>query len=253
MQIHELPSGTPADSDLIPFDTGTVNYKTPFSGFDVGENTATFTSADEDDPAQFKTVDAVETGPIKTILNRLSMAVSNIRYIWKVLSDVVSKTAIINYNETSRSFNIYHDETHRLILNGGNASGGYQQFRTDVGSSYIVMNDDFGEVDIRLNKTDVKHRLYICDGTNQNYPENMVLRCGDSYIGKPNGLDRLNLVAGDGAYISIGSNAGETAGRLYLYCSGGLIVNGYVGYTGTFKDQTGKTVTVKNGIINTVV
>lgn len=85
MQIHELPSGTPVDSDLIPFDTGTVNYKTPFSGFDVGENTATFTSADEADPAQFKTVDPIETGPIKTILNRLSMAVSNIRYIWKTI------------------------------------------------------------------------------------------------------------------------------------------------------------------------
>ena len=85
MQIHELPSGTPVDSDLIPFDTGSVNYKTPFSGFDVGENTATFTSADEADPAQFKTVDPIETGPIKTILNRLSMAVSNIRYIWKTI------------------------------------------------------------------------------------------------------------------------------------------------------------------------
>lgn len=253
MQIHELPSGTPDIDDAIPFDTGGANYKAPFSSFEVGENTATFESSDEADPQQFKTVDPVETGPIKTILNRLSMAVSNVRYIWKVLSALVSKTAIINYNANSRSFSIYYDETHRLILNGGNASGGYQQFRADVGSSYIVMNDDFGEIDLRLNKNDAKHRLYICDGTNQNYPENMVLRCGDSYIGKPNGLDRLNLVAGDGAYISIGSNSGETAGRLYLYCSGGLIVNGYVGYTGTFKDQTGKTVTVKNGIINTVV
>ena len=69
MQIHELPSGTPTDSDLLPFDTGTANYKTPFSGFDVGENSATFTSADEADPSQFKTVSLVETGPIKTILN----------------------------------------------------------------------------------------------------------------------------------------------------------------------------------------
>lgn len=92
MQIHELPSGTPVDSDLIPFDTGTVNYKTPFSGFDVGENTATFTSADEADPAQFKTVDPVETGPIKTILNRLSMAVSNVRYLWKFIGQTVMGT-----------------------------------------------------------------------------------------------------------------------------------------------------------------
>lgn len=92
MQIHELPSGTPTDSDLLPFDTGTVNYKTPFSGFDVGENTATFTSADEADPAQFKTVDPIETGPIKTILNRLSTAVSNIRYIWKFIGQTAMGT-----------------------------------------------------------------------------------------------------------------------------------------------------------------
>lgn len=94
MQIHELPSGTPTDSDLLPFDTGTVNYKTPFSGFDVGENTATFTSADEADPAQFKTVDPIETGPIKTILNRLSMAVSNVRYIWKYFTELIGDTAM---------------------------------------------------------------------------------------------------------------------------------------------------------------
>ena len=55
MQIHELPSGTPETEDMIPFDTGESNYKTPFSGFDVGENTATFTSADEADPSIFKT------------------------------------------------------------------------------------------------------------------------------------------------------------------------------------------------------
>ena len=92
MQIHELPSGTPTDSDLLPFDTGTANYKTPFSGFDVGENSATFTSADEADPSQFKTVSLVETGPIKTILNSLSMAVSNVRYIWKVIGQTVMGT-----------------------------------------------------------------------------------------------------------------------------------------------------------------
>ena len=85
MQIHELPSGTPETEDMIPFDTGESNYNTPFSGFDVGENTATFESADEADPQQFKTVDTVETAPIKTVLNRLSMVASNVRYIWKMI------------------------------------------------------------------------------------------------------------------------------------------------------------------------
>lgn len=93
MQIHELPSGTPVDSDLIPFDTGSVNYKTPFSGFDVGENTATFTSGDDDDPQQFKTVDLIETGPLKTVLNRLSMAASNIRYLGKLIGNSIMGTS----------------------------------------------------------------------------------------------------------------------------------------------------------------
>ena len=31
MQIHELPSGTPTDSDLLPFDTGEANYKTLYN------------------------------------------------------------------------------------------------------------------------------------------------------------------------------------------------------------------------------
>lgn len=93
MQIHELPSGTPTDSDLLPFDTGEANYKTPFSGFDVGENTATFTSGDDDDPQQFKTVDLIETGPLKTVLNRLSMAASNIRYLGKLIGNSIMGTS----------------------------------------------------------------------------------------------------------------------------------------------------------------
>ena len=92
MQIHELPSGTPTDADLLPYDTGSANYKTPFSGFDVKENTATFTSGDEADPSQFKTVSLIETGPIKTLLNSLSMAVSNIRYIWKFIGQTAMGT-----------------------------------------------------------------------------------------------------------------------------------------------------------------
>lgn len=92
MQIHELPSGTPDIDDALPFDTGGANYKAPFSSFEVGENTATFESSDEADPQQFKTVDQVETGPIKTILNRLSMAVSNVRYLGKLIGNSIMGT-----------------------------------------------------------------------------------------------------------------------------------------------------------------
>lgn len=251
MQIHELPSGTPTDADLLPFDTGSVNYKTPFSGFDLKENTATFTSADEADPAQFKTVDPIETGPIKTVLNRLSMAVSNIRYIWKVLSGVNAKTQIINYNDATGQFSIYYDENHQFVFNRG-ISGSYELLKVNLGNMAFSANETFGELDMRVSNG-ILHRLYISDGGNPSYPEHMVLRCGDAFIERPTTLPhRLNLVAGDTSYISIGSNADETEGRIYLVCPGGLVVNGNLGWSGTFKDQTGKTVTVHNGIISSV-
>lgn len=200
MQIHELPSGTPVDSDLIPFDTGSVNYKTPFSGFDVGENTATFTSGDDDDPQQFKTVSLVETGPIKTILNSLSMAVSNVRYIWSVLSAVVSKTAIIAYNAADGFFNITHDASHRLIINKG-GNGQNELFRVDEGDANIILNDTTGQFDIHLD-TGVTHRFYLCDGSNNSYNEQMVLRCGNTYIERPSSADRLNIVSPGGVFIN---------------------------------------------------
>lgn len=200
MQIHELPSGTPVDSDLIPFDTGSVNYKTPFSGFDVGENTATFTSADEADPAQFKTVDPIETGPIKTILNRLSMAVSNIRYIWEILSAVVSNTAIINYDSDANTFNVTYDSTHRLILNKGGA-GQNELFRVDEGDANIVVNNTTGQFDLHLD-TGVTHRFYLCDGSNESYDEQMVLRCGDTYLERPASGNRLNIAAPGGIFMN---------------------------------------------------
>lgn len=94
MQIHELPSGTPETEDLIPFDTGEANYKTPFSGFDVGENTATFTSSDESNPAQYKSIgSALTSAPLKTILNKLSIAISNIRYFYYLIGNVAMGTS----------------------------------------------------------------------------------------------------------------------------------------------------------------
>ena len=200
MQIHELPSGTPDLDDAVPFDTGGANYKAPFSSFEVGENTATFTSADEDDPQQFKTVDPVETGPIKTILNRLSMAVSNIRYIWKILSVIVSKTLIINYTDTTGQFNVTHDSTHRLILNAG-YNGTNELFRVDAGDATLNCDNTHGFFDLHLD-AGVTHRFYVCDGTHQDYAEQMVLRCGDTYIERPSSGNRLNLVAPGGIFMN---------------------------------------------------
>lgn len=227
MQIHELPSGTPDLDDAVPFDTGGANYKAPFSSFEVGENTATFTSADETDPQQFKTVDPVETGVLKTILNRLSAAVSNVRYIWKILSAVVSKTAIINYNDATGDFSIYHDATHRLVLNRGGGER-YELFRLDVGDTSLNINNTQGLFDLKLD-SGVTHRIMVADGSSD-YPENMVIRCGSCYIERPSASNyshRLNIVAGDGAYLSLGSNPSEGVdGRAYMMAPGGFFING---------------------------
>ena len=200
MQIHELPSGTPTDSDLLPFDTGDANYKTPFSGFDVGENTATFTSGDEATPSQFKTVSLIETGPIKTILNRLSMVASNVKFIYSLVQSLLNKTTIINYNASAGEFNISHDSSHRLILNKG-VNGGYELFRLDAGDTTMVANDTTGQFDLHLDQG-VTHRIYLCDGSNNSYDEQMVLRCGNTYIERPSSADRLNLVSPGGIWMN---------------------------------------------------
>lgn len=92
MQIHELPAGQPQTSDLIPFDTGTVNYRAPFSGFDIGDNNVTFTTGDEADPSVYKTVSTVNTGTLKSLLNKITTVISNVRYIWKVIGQVAMGT-----------------------------------------------------------------------------------------------------------------------------------------------------------------
>lgn len=93
MQIHELPSGQPNTSDLIPFDTGTVNYQAPFSSFDLGNSTVTFTSDDEADPSVYKTVSWVGTSTLKSLLNKITTVISNVRYIWKVIGQVAMGTS----------------------------------------------------------------------------------------------------------------------------------------------------------------
>lgn len=240
MQIHELPSGTPDIDDALPFDTGGANYKAPFSSFEVGENTATFESSDEADPQQFKTVDPVVTGPIKTILKRLSMAVSNVRYIWKVLSAVVSKTAIINYDETAGTFSVYYDDLNRFILNKGGENVN-RQARIDIASSSALLHDTNGVFDLHVG-SGINHRLYISNGTGQGYTEQTVLRCGDSWLA----FDPYNQYAqfryGDNYYISIINTTNEKVINCYcgdvrvqlnnvtkrcnITASGGLYVNG---------------------------
>ena len=92
MQIHELPSGVPTTDDLVPFDTGDVNYKTPFSGFDIKDNNVTFTTGDNADPSTFQTVDVISTGTLKSVLQKITTMAANVRYTWKFIGQTVMGT-----------------------------------------------------------------------------------------------------------------------------------------------------------------
>lgn len=221
---------------------------------------------------------------------------------YKVNETSSGDSASLQLNPVSGNVSLFHndggDGGYRVLLN--NTKGGrHAMFRVDVGDdTSMLLNKALGTLDIRLDGTTRKNRLLICSGKGTD-PQSMVLRCGESYVERPANMNRLNLVAGDGAYITIGGDttaprifivAGGTTpnadagvyingtrflntpatsvtrlargevhvdmngsnNRLTLTCSGGLVVNGYLGATTTFKDQSGRTVTVKNGIITSV-
>ena len=278
MQIHELPSGTPETEDMIPFDTGESNYKTPFSGFDVGENTATFTSADEADPSIFKTVDPIETGPIKTILNRLSMAVSNIRYIWKVLSILVNKMSNYDYyGDTSQSYRISsgddyfymnHTEgyfdikmnngTHRLLIHQGNASN-HEAGQLRVGNLWFIADATDQVMAMRFSGTKY---ISISGGSNPS----ATLRCDDSYVEMKPDESFLTVRNNGSQYITFNDNQSRlnivygsesialdtSTHRMSIVASGGVVINGTLTASGSFTTADNKTVTVKNGMITAI-
>lgn len=226
MQIHELPSGTPDLDDELPFDTGGANYKAPFSSFEVGENTATFESADEADPQQFKTVDQIETGPIKTILKRLSMAVSNVRFIYSLVQSLLNKTMIINYNSSAGQFSIVHDSNNRIILNKGNEAGTqYTQFLVHVGDASTYINNTAGTFNLTMN-SGATHRIYISDGRADS-PAQMILRCGNPYIQLDPETNRINIAASGGLFVNGLRNNINSYSGTYTTSAGGNFSIGF--------------------------
>lgn len=150
--------------------------------------------------------------------------------VFKVVQSSTGDQASVALNPSTGNASLYHGDGgeggYRVLLNN-NKGGRNAMFRVDVGDdTSMLLNKTLGTLDIRLDGTTRKNRLYICDGTGSD-PQSMILRCGDSYVEKPADMNRLNLAAGDGAYLSIGSNTNEgVAGRAYMIAPGGFFING---------------------------
>lgn len=170
------------------------------------------------------------TGAIKEIVGKIgSTAIGAVgTTITSAIKAIQDKIAIIYYTAANGQFSISHDNSHRLILNKS-VNGSYDLFHLDVGDASLDVNNTQGTFDLKLD-SGVTHRIMISDGSDSNSPETMIIRCGDCYIERPSTSGyshRLNIVAGDGAYLSLGSNSSEAVtGRAYMVAPGGFFING---------------------------
>ena len=95
MQIHDLNEKTLTNPAYVAFDDGEDTYKADFKAeidnaaaeavadTDLTDNTVAFTSGDSSSPTEWTAVDVLTSGlSLKTLFNRISTMVKNVRYIW---------------------------------------------------------------------------------------------------------------------------------------------------------------------------
>ena len=98
MQIHDLNTKALTDPAYVAFDDGTDTYKTEFNDVvadaaaaavadaDLTDNTVAFTSGDAASPTAWTAVDVLTSGlPLKTLFNRISTMVKNVRWLYSKL------------------------------------------------------------------------------------------------------------------------------------------------------------------------
>lgn len=98
MEIHDLNTKALTDPAYVAFDDGTDTYKTEFNDVvadaaadavasaDLTDNMVAFTSGDSASPTGWTAVDVLTSGlSLKTLFNRISTMVKNVRYIWNLL------------------------------------------------------------------------------------------------------------------------------------------------------------------------
>lgn len=98
MQIHDLNTKALTNPAYVAFDDGTDTYKADFKAeidnaaasavadADLTDNTVAFTSGDAASPTEWTAVDVLTSGlPIKTLFNRISTMVKNVRWLYSKL------------------------------------------------------------------------------------------------------------------------------------------------------------------------
>lgn len=100
MQIHDLNTKSLTNPAYVAFDDGTDTYKADFKAeidnaaaaavadADLTDNTVAFTSGDAENPTEWTEVSVLTSGlPIKTLFNRISTMIKNIRYFRGLIGD----------------------------------------------------------------------------------------------------------------------------------------------------------------------
>ena len=88
MEIHDLNTKALTDPAYVAFDDGTDDVvadaaAAAVADADLTDNTVAFTSGDAASPTAWTAVDVLTSGlPLKTLFNRISTMVKNVRYIW---------------------------------------------------------------------------------------------------------------------------------------------------------------------------
>lgn len=94
MEIHELPSGTLANEDVLAVDNGANTRKLNFKNIvnsliteaDLTDNPVAFTSGDAENPTEWSNVSVITTGStLATLFNRISTMVKNVRWLYSKL------------------------------------------------------------------------------------------------------------------------------------------------------------------------
>lgn len=139
MQIHDLNTKALTNPAYVAFDDGTDTYKADFKAeidnaaasavadTDLTDNTVAYTSGDSASPTEWTEVDVLTSGlPIKTLFNRISTMIKNIRWLYSKLGTTdISSIGEETVTGAISSLNSKMDEKSALLYISLSTSGTY--------------------------------------------------------------------------------------------------------------------------------
>lgn len=187
MQIHNLNTKALTNPAYVAFDDGTDTYKADFKAeidnaaadavadADLTDNTVAFTSGDAASPTGWTAVDVLTSGlSLKTLLNRISTMIKNVRYIWSKIG-----TASMGTTATTITGAIAEHETDISGLNSNLNIPSYflaMAAKTNITIpvapdsslqiSWFIGNEPKGIVLLRIPANSTLATLYLGDSSN---------------------------------------------------------------------------------------